>query len=78
VSSTRVTIKTTLDAAPLECPNGLGGLLVHLVGDDERDDLGIDLALFDHVQSVMGPKLAGDAGTRNRVGCGDIDTRAIG
>jgi len=49
-----------------------------IISNDERDDLSVDLALFDHVESVMRPKLTGDARPRNGIGCGDVDTGTVG
>ena len=65
------------DAPALQRPNRLGGLLVHLIGDHQGNHIGIDLALLHHVEPVMGPKLAGNAGARDRVGCGDVDTSTV-
>jgi hypothetical protein len=55
----------------------MGSLLVHLVGEDERDDIGIDLTLINQVYSVIGSKLAGDARSRDRVRSCDVHARAV-
>ena len=58
-------------------PDGLGGLLVHLVGNHEGHHVGIDLALLHHVEPVVRAKLAGNAGAGDGVGCGDVDACTV-
>src|SRR5437588_483854 len=65
------------EAPALECPDRLGSLFVHLVGDDQGDGAGIELAFVHDLEPMVGPKLAGNPCPGDWVGRGDEDVDAL-
>jgi hypothetical protein len=58
----------SLDPLTLERSDALRRLLVHLVSDDEGNDVIVEVALVNHVDAMVRAQLACDARSGNRVG----------